>query len=86
MKKLKKLRKKIDKIDKKIISLLSDRMKVSQNIGLIKKENSIDIIQNNRWKNITDNIEKMSIDKELNPVFVSEIYELIHKESINNQK
>ena len=86
MKKLKILRNKLDKIDKKIINLLSDRMKISKNIGIVKKENNICITQNDRWDNIIDNIKKMCVDKDINPNFVLEIYDLIHKESINNQK
>ena len=46
------LRKNIDQIDSEIIQLLCKRFEVSKNIGLIKKENNVQILDSNREEEV----------------------------------
>src|SRR5690606_5188462 len=46
------LRDNIDKIDRELLILLGNRMKIAEEIGIYKKENNITILQLNRWREI----------------------------------
>lgn len=52
IKQLNDLRKNIDTIDSEIIHLLCKRFEISKNIGLIKKENNIKILDSNREEEV----------------------------------
>jgi len=52
---LNKYRKKIDKIDKKLIKLFEKRMDVVKSLGEYKKENNLEIIDIEREKEILKN-------------------------------
>lgn len=82
---LESLRERIDMIDNELLSLLSKRMQVSEEIGLFKKEHNVAVLQVDRWNKIlNDRINKgmaLGLDKH----FVTEIFEAIHQESINRQ-
>jgi len=54
MQPLKKLRQQINHLDDELMQILSQRMKVSEKIGLYKKENGITILQTNRWNSILE--------------------------------
>ncbi|MEM7298630.1 MAG: chorismate mutase [Bacteroidota bacterium] len=47
--KLSLLRNQIDLIDDDLLKLLGERMKVAEEIGLVKKEKGVTILQTNRW-------------------------------------
>ena len=49
---LKELRKEIDRIDKQIISLIDERMKISLKVGETKKKNNIPIFDPEREKEV----------------------------------
>ena len=57
---LQKLRKKIDSIDRKIVSLLLNRFELAKNIGKYKKSNKIKISDKKRELKIMDNVKKSS--------------------------
>ncbi len=75
----------IDSIDEELLQLLAKRSDISNKIGVVKKENDITVLQLDRWNTILSNhIEKgrlLGLEEDL----VREIFELIHKDSINRQ-
>jgi chorismate mutase len=79
------LRDQIDQIDTELFSLLSRRMKISDDIGRVKKANDVAILQSSRWGAIKERIlsqtDKLGLDRE----FLNGILEAIHLESINRQ-
>ena len=80
------LRTQIDVVDNKIVEMLGKRMKIADEIGVIKKQNNVAILQNRRWNEI---LGKMILDGEvqnLSEEFILKIYKAIHQESINHQK
>ena len=80
------LRAQIDVIDHKVVEIMGNRMKIADEIGLLKKENNVAILQNKRWNEI---LGKMILDGEehqLSEEFILKIYKAIHQESINHQK
>lgn len=79
------LRKEIDNIDNKLIELLSERMNVSNKIAKIKKESNLSVLQMNRWNKLLADRMEYAQTKEVSEIFVKEIFELIHKESVKLQ-
>jgi len=80
------LRTQIDVVDNKIVEMMGKRMKIADEIGVIKKQNNVAILQNRRWNEI---LGKMILDGEthnLSEEFMLKIYKAIHQESINHQK
>jgi chorismate mutase len=76
----------IDDFDKKLIDILGSRMSVADEIGRLKKERNVAILQNKRWHEI---LEKMVIDgggKGLSEEFIKQIFKAIHQESISHQE
>ena len=84
--KLNNLRAQIDVIDNQIIDILGKRMKVSDEIGQLKKKKNVAVLQTNRWNAI---LGKMILDGEsqgLSEEFVLRMFKAIHQESINHQE
>ena len=79
------LRGRIDDLDASLIEILSQRMKISQEIGDYKKKNSIAVLQSNRYNEILQQCINQAISKNLNSDFIKKIYEIIHEESIKTQ-
>jgi chorismate mutase len=85
MKKINKLRKKIDKIDSKISKLLLKRKKYTKLIGENKKTQGIAIINKSREKEIVSNIKNKTKNKE-EQKYLLDVYNIILKNSRNTQK
>ncbi|PZW41433.1 3-deoxy-D-arabinoheptulosonate-7-phosphate synthase [Mesonia algae] len=83
---LKKLRTKIDKIDENLVDLLVKRMQVADDIGKVKKEHNVSILQPERWKQILERMISLSEGSGLQKDFILNVYKAIHQESIAHQK
>jgi len=84
--KLQNLRKEINILDNQLIELLSDRMDVVENIGRVKKENNVAILQRSRWKEVIQGMIDLGNEHDLNSDFIEKIFKAIHQESIQHQK
>jgi len=82
---LQNLRKEIDEIDNELLNLLAKRMNVSEKIGDFKKQHNVTVLQMDRWKNILEDHINKGINLGLNSESVKEIFEIIHKDSIDRQ-
>ncbi|MFL9843021.1 chorismate mutase [Flavobacterium rhizosphaerae] len=80
------LRVNIDEFDKKIIDALGKRMKVSEQIGQVKKEFNVAVLQNKRWNEILDKMKAEGKEQGLNEEFIINIFKAIHQESITHQE
>lgn len=82
---LEKLRNRINQFDDELLQILSERMKIAQQIGAYKKEHNITILQTNRYNEILEmafmKTEKLGLSKE----FVTKYFDAVHFESINQQ-
>ena len=84
--KLSNLRAQIDVADNQLIELLSRRMKISDEIGKVKKSQNVSVLQTKRWNEI---LGKMVLEGEqhgLSEEFILRLYKAIHQESINHQE
>lgn len=75
----------ISDLDFQLIEILSQRMKISEKIGNLKKENSITIFQPERWKAITEYTSQKAVKTGMSKEFIERIFKIIHEESIDVQ-
>ena len=75
----------IDRLDNEIFNLLGKRMEAAENIGRIKRENNVMILQTNRWNQVVERVLARSEELGLSREFLNVLLEAIHLESINKQ-
>ena len=81
-----KLRSSIDIADTKLLEILGNRMKVAEQIGALKKERNVAVLQNKRWNEILGKMILEGEDKGLSEEFIMQIFKAIHQESIAHQQ
>ena len=81
-----KLRADIDITDSKILDILGKRMKVADQIGALKKEKNIAVLQNKRWNEILVKMILEGEDNGLSEEFILRLFRAIHQESISHQE
>lgn len=84
--KLSNLRAQIDVIDNQLIDTLGKRMKISDEIGKLKKKKNVAVLQSNRWNAILGNMILEGEQRGLSEEFVLRMFKAIHQESINHQE
>ena len=84
--KMTKLRANIDVLDANLLELLGKRMKVADEIGQVKKDNNVAILQNNRWNEIQEKMIAEGAKKGLTEEFIIRLFKDIHQESIGHQE
>ena len=82
---LSRLRNQIDSIDDELLSLIAKRMKVSEEIGSFKKEQNMAVLQMDRWKTVLNDRIMKGESLGLNAESVKDIFDIIHKDSIERQ-
>ncbi|MFM7728657.1 MAG: chorismate mutase, partial [Flavobacteriales bacterium] len=82
---LQSLRSRIDKVDEEIIHLLGKRMRITEELGKFKKEESVTIFQIDRWKEILETRTMLAEQVGLSKEFILKYLEQLHKESIRTQ-
>ncbi len=84
--KLEILRREIDKMDAELLDILSNRMKIVDEIGQYKKENNITILQIQRWSDIFFDRLNLGSRIGLSREFLLQFLEIVHEESIRRQE
>lgn len=79
------LRSHIDVLDDQLLDLLKKRMTISDDIGKLKKEKNVAVLQNSRWHAILGKMILEGQQRGLSEEFISHIFKAIHQESINRQ-
>ena len=79
------LREKIDAIDFQLIDMLEHRFKLVDEIGNLKKDNNITILQLERWKSIIESRLNYANQDNISKDFLLKVLQMIHKESILRQ-
>jgi len=79
------LRAVITQVDSRIIQNLAERMKLVDEIGKLKQQHNIPVLQLNRWDNLIEGhiakAQKIGLDAE----FIKAIFELIHTQAVKKQ-
>lgn len=79
------LREQINQVDDELLTLLGQRMKLSDKIGEYKKNNNITILQTNRWNDILERAFKKGDALGLTKEFITKYFDAVHLESIHHQ-
>lgn len=79
------IREKIDQLDRELLRILSDRMKLVEEIGLEKNQEGISIFQPARWNEIVEKMINQAPSHALSEEFIFSLIEAIHIESIHHQ-
>ena len=80
------LRAQIDVLDENLVFTLASRMKVSRQIGELKKRQSIAIVQPGRWDEVLEKVSSSAESYGLDRDFVRRVWEAIHDSSVAEQK
>jgi chorismate mutase len=80
------LRNEIDVIDSNLIALLAKRMEFVRDIGILKRDKNLPVLQLGRWKQILSTRLRQSGQKHLSKKFIQEIFEEIHQEALRIQE
>ena len=83
---LESLRSDIDELDTKLIDVLSARMNLVDDIAVLKKESDVTILQVSRYQEMLETRLSQAEKKGVNPVFIKQIFEQIHQNSIRRQE
>lgn len=83
---LENLRHLIDDMDYTLLELLAERLSLAKEIGAIKKEMQIPVIQNSRQMNLLADRSRKGKSLGLNETFVNHLVELLHRESVKTQE
>jgi chorismate mutase len=76
----------LDDLDEEIITLISRRMKLVREIGAVKKQKNIAVLQPERFRAMREALSKKAAKNELSPEFTALFLEAVHQESINQQE
>ena len=79
------LRQQIDQCDNELIELLGKRMRIAREIGQYKKEHNMQVVQTSRYGDVLQSRIKQASSLGLNDVFMQEVMESIHGESVRQQ-
>ena len=82
---LQNLRVKIDVLDQQILDALGKRMRIADEIGLLKKKNNVAILQSKRWNSILGKMIHLGKEQSLSEDFILKFLKAIHEESIKHQ-
>ncbi len=82
---LSRYREQIDQIDAELFELLGRRMAIADNIGRVKRDNDVVILQSGRWASIVERITSQAEKLHLSEEFLRTVLEAIHIESIEHQ-
>ena len=80
------LRAQINVADNQLIDIVGKRMKIADQIGALKKDKNVAVLQSKRWNEVLGNMilegEKVGLSEE----FVLKMFKAVHQESINHQE
>ncbi len=83
---LERLRQQINHLDDELMQVLCQRMKVSEQIGVYKRDHNITILQTARWNEILERAFAKGDKLGLSQEFVTKYVNAVHMESINHQQ
>ena len=84
--KLDELRLAIDQLDVTLLTTLAHRMRISREIGDLKRDNSITVLQTSRWEKVLATAIERGKQLGLGEDFVTDVFNRIHLESIAQQQ
>src|SRR5712691_2458367 len=75
------LRKDIDRVDEVLVRLLNERARCVCEIGLIKKDEGLEVYQPDREKQVLDHVRSIAAEGPLGPEAIARLFERIIDEA-----
>lgn len=82
---LERLRGTIDRLDEEIFALIARRMEVAEEIGMLKRQNNLTILQSGRWDEVVERVSQRAEGLGISTECTRKILDAIHIESIERQ-
>lgn len=79
------IRTKIDEVDRRLLDLLAERIALIENLGELKCENNVSVLQLDRWRNIIENAMRIARQHGMNEEFIRNVFIQVHDEAIRLQ-
>ncbi len=76
----------IETLDKEMIYLLSRRFEIVNQIWIIKKENNMPALQEDRWNSLLEGNIEFANELLVSESLIRDVWERIHKESLKIEK
>jgi chorismate mutase len=76
------LRKEIDAVDNELLAALAKRMNIVREIGKLKKEKNMKLLDEERWQKVVQQIVEKAKLMNIPKDHVKKIYEEIHKAAL----
>lgn len=86
LRRIEQFRSELDEVDEELINLISRRMQLVRQIGEVKKQKNIAVLQPERFRAMREALSQRGVKNELSAEFVSLFLEAVHQESINQQE
>lgn len=83
---IEKFRSELDDLDEELINVISRRMELVREIGAVKKDKNIAVLQPERFRAMREALSRRAAKNELSPEFISLFLEAVHQESITQQE
>lgn len=79
------IREKVTMLDDRLLEILSERMQLTEEVGQLKRQNNITILQQEHWTKLIAQRLDQAGDLHLTKQFVRQLMDAIHQESIRHQ-
>lgn len=76
----------LDGVDDELVHILSRRMQLVKELGQLKKEENLSVLQFERWEEVAGRFADLAAKEGLDTAFVRQILTCIHSEAIRLQK
>jgi chorismate mutase len=80
------LRAEISRIDEEIIELIARRQRLAGRIAHVKMNEGLPIHDKERTKEVLDSAFESSVEKNINPVYVQQVFQILIKMSEERQR
>ncbi len=79
------LRSRIDAVDDRLVELLTERMRISREIGRYKRAHNLPVLQSQRYEELLARRCAEAARAGMSPAFMHTLLQAIHEESVNQQ-
>ena len=80
------LRRLVDETDRELIAVLARRFDLVRQMGVVKKEENLSVLQFNRWQTMLEQRAAWAQEAGVSADFIKELFRCIHTESVEIQK
>lgn len=77
MKQIEDLRIKIDEVDEKVLALIIERLDLVEKIGELKKENGIEIVDEDREQQVLNKLTGLASEKNIDPEIIKKVWKTL---------